>query len=93
MKQIFRFDSDGFYVEPIILQDDEQVPEDCTEDQPEDGLFKAKFVDGRWVESLTEDQINEIKNAPQPKTELDLLKEKQNLIQQALDDLILGGAL
>jgi hypothetical protein len=36
----------------------------------------------------------EIMQEQQPKpTELDLLKTKQELMQQALDDLILGGAI
>jgi hypothetical protein len=32
-----------------------------------------------------------IKDEPQPKSELEILQEKQELIFKALDDLILGG--
>jgi hypothetical protein len=93
MKQVFRFDANGFYMEPVILEDDQQVPSDCTENKPQDGLYKGQFLNGEWVESLTDEEINTIKNASHPPTEIDTLKANQDLIQKALDDLILGGAL
>jgi hypothetical protein len=56
-------------------------------------LYKAKFINGQWNESLTDDEINAIKNTPIQPTEIETLKAKQDLMQQALDDIILGGAL
>jgi hypothetical protein len=54
MVEVYRFDSNGIYIEPLQLNDNENIPDDCTEIKPEDGLFKAKFVDGAWVESETD---------------------------------------
>jgi hypothetical protein len=93
MKQVYVYDSDGFFVGVALIEDDATLPPNCTEKKPQDGLFKAKFVNGEWVETKSQDEIDSILNAPKPKSELDILKENQTLIQQALDDLILGGAL
>jgi hypothetical protein len=54
LKQVYKMDSSGFYVEPVILNEGDTIPEDCTEIQPSDGLYKAKFVDSAWVESETD---------------------------------------
>jgi hypothetical protein len=45
------------------------------------------------IEWKTKDEINEEKSQPQPVSELDQLKKSQELMQQAIDDMILGGAL
>jgi hypothetical protein len=34
MKQVFKIDSNGFYVEPVILQDNDKTPTDCVEAMP-----------------------------------------------------------
>jgi hypothetical protein len=45
MKQVVRIDSAGFYVEPVILEDNDKVPSDCVESVPP-SLYKAKYVGG-----------------------------------------------
>ena len=77
MKQVFKFDSNGFYVEPVILDDKEGIPTDCTSVQPPDGLFKGKFVEGAWIEGLSADEIHAIKNAPVPLSDIEALKKQQ----------------
>lgn len=64
MKQVFRFDSNGFYVEPVILNDNDPIPVDCTEIQPPHGLFKGQFLNGAWVEGKDPaDILNDAKAA------------------------------
>jgi hypothetical protein len=92
MKQVVRIDSDGFYVEPVILEDNDKVPSDCVESVPP-SLYKARYVDGAWGEGASQVEIDALTSAPQPITELETLKRNQELMQQALDDLIFGGAL
>jgi hypothetical protein len=92
MKQVFKIDSNGFYVEPVILQANDKTPIDCVETMPP-SLFKAKFLDGAWVEGATTNEITDLKNVPQPVPELEELKKNQELMQAALDDLLLGGGL
>jgi hypothetical protein len=60
MKQVFKIDSNGFYVEPVILQDNDKTRSDCVETMPP-SLFKAKFLDGAWVEGATAKEITDIK--------------------------------
>jgi hypothetical protein len=95
MKQVFRIDNNGFYIEPVIIGDNELVPFDCREDAPQEGFHKIKrnAADNGWEEGLSQEEIEAIKNAPQPLSDLEQLKKQQDLIQNALDDLILGGAL
>jgi hypothetical protein len=92
VKQVYRYDLEGFYVEPVILEDKEDIPANCTEKNPENGLFKAIFVNGQWVEGMSQEEIEVIKNT-QPVSGIEELKKQQELMQQALDDLIFGGAL
>jgi hypothetical protein len=91
MKQVFRYDNDGFYLEPVILQEDEELPFNCTEIQPPNGLHKGKFINGQWIETLSQDEIDAELNAPPEKTEIEILRENQKLMQEAIDDLILSG--
>jgi hypothetical protein len=92
MKQVVRIDSAGFYVEPVILDDSEEIPSDCVAVIPP-SLFKAKFVGGQWVEGATQEEIDGLKNTSQPVSELKQIQKQQELMQKALDDLILGGIL
>jgi hypothetical protein len=92
MKQVFKIDSNGFYVEPVILQDNDKTRSDCVETMPP-SLFKAKFLDGAWVEGATTSEITDLKNVPQPVSELEEIKKNQELMQAALDGLLLGGGL
>jgi hypothetical protein len=92
MKQVVRIDSAGFYVEPVILEDNDKVPSDCVESVPP-SLYKAKYVDGAWVEGASQTEIDALINAPQPVSELEQLKRNQELMQAALDELLLGGGL
>jgi hypothetical protein len=62
----------------------------------EDGkLFTPlKDKDGKMVKSGEQVYKEDYLNPPTPQpSEVDLLKEKQELMQKALDDLLLGGAL
>jgi hypothetical protein len=85
MKQVYEYDINGFFVGVQIVEDN-VLPANCTQTKPPDGLFKAQFVNGTWVETKPQEEIDAILNAPRPKSQLEL-------IQEALDDLILGGAL
>lgn len=57
MKQVFRIDSNGYYVEDVILEDYETIPSDCVEVVPPTGLYKAQFVNGAWVEGKSQSDI------------------------------------
>jgi len=54
-RQYFRFDKDGYLTEPVIASevwdDDNPIPDDLTDVRPPDGLWRARFVEGAWVEA------------------------------------------
>jgi hypothetical protein len=100
MKQVYKYDEEGFFVEPVLIENNEVLPVNCTESELPQPNYKPKFNGVEWVETLTQEQIDEIKNQPQPPSELDGLKqqnaelkqqmEQQNTDMQAFMDYILG---
>jgi hypothetical protein len=57
MKIAYKLDSNGFYLEDVILSDNEGIPSDCTNIKTPDGLYKARFVNGAWVEGMAQADI------------------------------------
>jgi hypothetical protein len=95
MKQVFRFDSQGKYIEPVIIFDGQEIPSDCTETELPVPNWEPVFKDGEWVETASE----KVKNPPIVivKTEMDVLREKnEDLNLQIItlwETLIEGGVL
>ena len=54
----------------------------CTE-----GFYKPKWNGTEWIEGLTTDEINAIKNVVQPKTEMELLQEQILETQRLIIDM------
>lgn len=77
LKQVYKIDSNGFYIEPVIIQDNEPIPSNCVEEMPIKGLYKPKQENGKWVEGLTLEEIEAVKNQPQPPNEIEQLKKQQ----------------
>lgn len=52
MRQVYRIDSDGFYVEPVILTNEgsADLPADCVEMAPP-SFYKAKWDGSKWTEA------------------------------------------
>ncbi|MGG2024206.1 hypothetical protein AB1282_00210 [Gottfriedia sp. S16(2024)] len=95
MKRVYRLDAEGFYLEDVILENGVAIPGDCV-DMPEPiGFYKIKYdrIKKKWVEGLTQNEIDEIRNQPIPKTEAELLKERLTLSEEAIDFLIMNGGL
>lgn len=61
MKQIIKVDSDGVYIEPVIIEDEDETPSDCIETPCPDGFYKPKWSGSEWVEGLTQSEIDVIK--------------------------------
>lgn len=81
MKQVFRYDLDGFYIEPVIVGKDDDVPKDCTELHPNDfgSFIKGKLNADKtaWIEGATQEEIDIIKNMSQQPSEIEQLKKNQ----------------
>lgn len=89
MKQVYRLDSDGFYIEPVVIEPHETLP-DCIEVRPPDGLYKAQFIEGEWIEGMSQDEIEAIKNTPVEPSEIDILKKQQ---ADLIFELMMNGVI
>lgn len=94
MKQLYRFDEEGYYIEPVIIDMDKNgeyiIPEDCTEIELHQPNYKPKFNKEKlaWEETIGEDELEEILNPPeQEKTDVDVLKEQNAELESALLEL------
>ncbi len=76
------------YEEDVIVGYEPDIPPNCTLEVCPWLAYEPVFKEGKWVKTV-EPKIEE----PQPEkpSELENLKRKQDLTQQALDDLLLGG--
>lgn len=87
MRQVYRIDEQGYFVEPVILRDDEQILEDCTVLELPEGLFRARFVNGEWVEDATSEEIEELTRVPERQpSEVELLqRDNATLLMQVAE--------
>lgn len=90
MKQLFKIDENGFYIEPVILQNNEEPPAYTIEEPILNGFYSPKWNGVEWVEGLTQTEINTKLNAPKPLSETELLQEQIATMQGALDFIIMN---
>lgn len=86
MRQVYKYDEDGFYLEPIVLHEHEPLPSNCTEIAPEGGLFKAKHINGHWFESLPQSEIDQMFNQSTQPSEIELLKQENAALVKRLEE-------
>lgn len=84
MKQVYRIDSDGFYIEPVIIEDDQIIPSDCVELRPLDGLFKGKYTNGEWTEGLSQDEIDNLIGNTLENVKKNKLEELNNMCENTI---------
>jgi hypothetical protein len=87
--QVHRIDSDGFYIEPVLIEQNDVIEDEniVTVDPPE-GLYKPRWLNGEWTEGLSQEEIDAIRNKPQPASEVDDLKQQLADVQIALADIM-----
>lgn len=80
MKQVFRFNKQGHYVEPVLIEDEDEIPFDCTDKELPQPNWKPIFQNGDWVETITDEEL------------LDpLKKQKDDELNEACKQAILAG--
>jgi len=62
MKQVFKIDKDGFFIEPVIIANNEKLSSNYVEDMIPYGLYKPKWNGKEWVEGATQEEIDAIRN-------------------------------
>lgn len=85
MKIVYKYDSSFMYLEPVLLEvsvaegaEVYEMPENCTDVQPIDGLYLAKFdiLRQMWIESASQEYIDQLHENPMLPDDIELLKEQ-----------------
>ncbi|WP_179289904.1 hypothetical protein [Shouchella clausii] len=82
MKYIFKLDERGYCEdeETLLISKSDPTPEGYTDVMMPDGLVRARFVNGEWVEGATQEEINRILKPPEYEP-----TETQLIAQQVTD--------
>ncbi|PGC14178.1 hypothetical protein COM08_25370 [Bacillus wiedmannii] len=73
------------YEEDVVIGYEPDVPANCTLEICPDGIYFPKFVDGKWVKTVEP----EFKYPKEEPSELKKLKKQQELMQRAMDEIII----
>lgn len=95
MKYII-FDPDGNYIQDCYYDSEDQVKnefENYTTVEPPQPCYAPKFnkEKNEWTDITGEEWLAKQPVLGVEKSEMEILQEKLGLMQQAIDDLILGG--
>ena len=88
MKQVYKYDSAGNYVEPVLIDDNASIPKNCTDKPLPQPNYKPVFKNGAWVETGSAPTPS----APTPTVEEQLadkdlqIREVRTYAQQLNDD-------
>lgn len=74
------------YEEDVIVGYEPDIPANCTLEVCPDGIYYPLFKDGKWVKTV-EPKPEEPK--PEEPSELEKIKKQQELMQQAMDEMII----
>ncbi|MBX0319741.1 hypothetical protein [Shouchella clausii] len=85
MKYIFKLDEQGYCEddETLLISESDPTPEGYTDVMMPDGLVRARFVNGEWVEGATQEEIDQILKPPEYEP-----TETQLIAQQVTDNEI-----
>lgn len=61
MKQVSRIDANGVYIEPIAIEEGQEVPADCITIEPPQGLYWPRWDGTQWIEGMSADAIERLK--------------------------------
>jgi hypothetical protein len=64
---VARIDENGYFIEDVILKQDEEIPLDCITTRPNTaikGFYKAKWTSEEWVEGMSQNEIDALNNQP-----------------------------
>jgi hypothetical protein len=78
--QVSRTDENGLYKEPVLLEEGQEVPINCIVDIVPEGLYLPKWDGTQWVEGLTLEAINRLKNTVLPPSQEDRIKSLEDAL-------------
>jgi hypothetical protein len=68
VRKVIRIDENGMFVEDVLIGDHEPIPDDCVETEVPEGFYHPRWDGAQWVEGLTQEEIDQIRNAPKPES-------------------------
>lgn len=103
MKQYYKIDDEGYYIEPVILTEEpKELPDDLIGVKLPDGFYKARWDGEKWLDDITEEELNakeeearrELMNAPPSYEELGAkIRTLENVVNEVLKQTILSENL
>ncbi|HIE6632290.1 TPA: hypothetical protein ACXORD_004512 [Bacillus luti] len=76
------------YQEDVVIGYEPDIPENCTLEECPWLAYEPVFKDGKWVKTV-EPEI--VEPQPQEPSELEKLKKQMELMQKAMDEMIIAG--
>lgn len=93
MKQVYKYDENGLFLEPIVIYPNESglyvIPNDCTDKELPQPNWKPVFdkIKKVWVDKITEKEKEALANFIPEKSEVELLREENAQLNLAIIDL------
>lgn len=99
LRQVYKIDHQGYFIADILIQEGEEVDYDYIEIRPPNGLYRAKWTGGEWVEDMVQEEIDELNSQSKEPSELEVLKQEKEALAQSvyslttIVELILTGGI
>ena len=85
---VARIDKNGYFVEDVILHEGEAIPSDCVIERPdttEKGFYRARWAGTKWIEDMTQEEIDELINQPSLPTAEERIDMLENMILMIME--------
>lgn len=84
MKKVIKIDETGLFIEDVLINENEEIPLDCIETPCPNGFYMPKWNGAKWVEGLTQEEIDELNNQPRELTEIEIQQQIINTLGQEI---------
>ena len=78
---VSKIDENGYFVEDVIVKKGEEIPSDCIEtrlDTSERGYYRPRWTGTKWIEDMSQEEIDALNNQPKEPTKEELLEQRIN---------------
>jgi hypothetical protein len=90
MKQVYKYDNNGNYIEPLLIEDGHNLPNNCTDKEPPQPNWKPVFNGTKWIETITQEELNALQKQPIPLSPFEQLQKDQT---DLIFTLMMNGVL
>lgn len=90
MYQVSRIDEDGYFLEPVVVEEGVVlVDEDIVAVPVPEGFHRPQWDGEAWIEGMSSEDIEERQNTPQPETDAQRISRLESeLLAAQLDNLV-----